>query len=91
MEGAEQAWAVWFLSGSSLHSQDASLVFALTELLWESLVAHLLRWFSPPQKRAFMEVSLEQGAARERRLGLREEVSDKNSCREHTSSLWNTR
>lgn len=55
MEGAEQAWAVWFLSGSSLHSQDASLVFALTELLWESLVAHLLRWFSPPQKRAFME------------------------------------
>ena len=46
---------MWFLLGSSLHSQYASLVFALIELLWESLIAHLLRWFSSPQKRAFME------------------------------------
>lgn len=35
-------------------------------------------------------VTLEQGAARERRLGLREEVPDKHSCRELTSSLWST-
>lgn len=36
-------------------------------------------------------VTLEQGAAGERRLGLREEVSDEYSCRELTSPLWNTR
>ena len=35
-------------------------------------------------------VTLEQGAAGERRLGLREEVSHEYSCRELTSPLWNT-